>query len=661
MKIKTYQLENIKAVILVGDPDFGRCKLATRLNRALWPIAGRPVLQRLIEHIANQGIQRFVICCSIGAQEVQAALDIPDYLDVEFQLEQLPRGTAGCIRDAADPAQDELIFVFPAALLTPPDLHELITAHRDKMGIMTIFFKPSNSSEEKIGKDAQIYICEPEIMNCIPSQGYSDLKENLVPTLVQKGETIAYGTLDASAGNYRHWSEYIRAVQQYVLTLDPRDPLLGNYHRVDSEENIWAGENVKIDPSARIIGPVLIEENTTIGPDVLLIGPTLIGSEVEIHPEAVISESIVWKKVIIGTHCRIQRCLVDEQKVLFSSALFNNQLITSSTGYFPRILNRIKKPLVRAGHRIFYPKVKSANTLSSYLSQTKGKVEICIVFLLVMGCLLAAYWNPTLIELWKIWMESDEYSSGLLVPLLAGYIIWDRRKELVECPIRPVPWAVCFLLLAQTLRPLGLLIWSPSMERLSLMMTIAILIWIILGFQFVKKIFPIWLYLILMFPIPTMLEWKVTVPLQKWASVSAVFCLETLGFRVIREGNIININGILVAVAEACNGLRMLTAFFVVTGFVILLSRRKLWEKVLILLSSVPIALLCNTIRLTLTSIAFLYLETETWEKAFHDYGGLAMMPLALGITLLELWFLSKLFIGPDTRAVQSLNIITKK
>jgi len=137
--------------------------------------------------------------------------------------------------------------------------------------------------------------------------------------------------------------------------------------------------------------------------------------------------------------------------------------------------------------------------------------------------------------------------------------------------------------------------------------------------------------------------------------------LETLGFTVARDGNIININGTQVAVAEACNGLRMLTAFFVVTGFVILLSRRKLWEKALIFLSSVPIALLCNTIRLTLTSIAFVYLDAEAWKKAFHDYGGLAMMPLALGITVLELWFLSKLFIGPESPSVSSQVIVRTK
>jgi len=137
------------------------------------------------------------------------------------------------------------------------------------------------------------------------------------------------------------------------------------------------------------------------------------------------------------------------------------------------------------------------------------------------------------------------------------------------------------------------------------------------------------------------------VPLQSWATASSVFCLEAAGFDVIREGNVININGTLVAVAEACNGLRMLTAFFVVSATAVLSVHRPRWEKALILASSIPIALLCNTIRLTLTSYAFTRLDGSQWEGAFHDFGGLAMMPLAVGMIVFELWLLSTLVIEP--------------
>jgi exosortase len=120
-----------------------------------------------------------------------------------------------------------------------------------------------------------------------------------------------------------------------------------------------------------------------------------------------------------------------------------------------------------------------------------------------------------------------------------------------------------------------------------------------------------------------------------------------MGYEAIQEGNIIHVGSSTVAVAEACNGLRMITAFFVISGLVVLLVKRSWWEKLTILASSLPIALLCNTVRLTLTAIAFTILSGEQWEKIFHDFGGYAMMPLALAIVVAELWLLAKLFTPP--------------
>jgi exosortase/archaeosortase family protein len=91
----------------------------------------------------------------------------------------------------------------------------------------------------------------------------------------------------------------------------------------------------------------------------------------------------------------------------------------------------------------------------------------------------------------------------------------------------------------------------------------------------------------------------------------------------------------------------MITAFFVISGLVVLLVERAWWEKLIVFVSSLPVALFCNTVRLAVTAIAFTVLEGEYWEKMFHDFGGYAMMPLALVIVVGELWFLAKLTMAP--------------
>ena len=120
-----------------------------------------------------------------------------------------------------------------------------------------------------------------------------------------------------------------------------------------------------------------------------------------------------------------------------------------------------------------------------------------------------------------------------------------------------------------------------------------------------------------------------------------------MGYEIMQEGNIMHIGQATVAVAEACNGLRMITAFFVISGLVVLLVKRAWWEKLAVLASSLPIALLCNTARLTITALAFTVLSGEHWERIFHDFGGYAMMPLALAVVVTELWLLAKLTVLP--------------
>jgi exosortase len=235
----------------------------------------------------------------------------------------------------------------------------------------------------------------------------------------------------------------------------------------------------------------------------------------------------------------------------------------------------------------------------------------------------------------------------MLVPFLAVYVLWSRRHELSKYSIRPSLWGLVPFVFALVLRLFGLFFMYGSAERLSIVLAVASLILLLFGWQVLRRLGTVLLFLCLMLPWPNRVQAAVSLPLQRWSTTSAVFCLELAGYDVVREGNIIHIGKASVAVAEACNGLRMITAFFVINGLVVLLVRRTWWEKLIILISSLPVALLCNILRLAVTSVLFTILEGEYWEKLFHDFGGYAMMPLALAIVVAELWLLAKLTTAP--------------
>ncbi len=265
----------------------------------------------------------------------------------------------------------------------------------------------------------------------------------------------------------------------------------------------------------------------------------------------------------------------------------------------------------------------------------------------IIALFLWCYWQ-TAKDLFGIWMRSDEYSCGLLVPFLACYIIWSRRDEIAQCVIQPSYWGVPLLIAAQAMRFLGLYLMYGSAERLSLVLSIGALLILLFGWRLFSKLWVIWLFLFLMLPLPNRVQSAIALPLQEIATTSAVFLLEMLGWEVTRDGNIINIGETSVAVAEACNGLRMVTSFFVISALVVLLIKRTWWEKTLIILTTLPVGLFCNTIRLAVTAVAFTMIDAKEWELAFHDYGGFAMMPLALAIVVLELWFLKIIFVTPE-------------
>jgi exosortase len=120
---------------------------------------------------------------------------------------------------------------------------------------------------------------------------------------------------------------------------------------------------------------------------------------------------------------------------------------------------------------------------------------------------------------------------------------------------------------------------------------------------------------------------------------------------VSQQGNIVTLNGqTTIAVEEACSGLRMLTAFIIVAAFIAYMVKRSRFQKVVLLLSSIPIAVICNILRLCITSILFMLVSTEVAEKFFHDFAGFAMMPAAVMLMFGELWLMNILIV-PESKS----------
>jgi exosortase len=260
-----------------------------------------------------------------------------------------------------------------------------------------------------------------------------------------------------------------------------------------------------------------------------------------------------------------------------------------------------------------------------------------------LGALVWAYW-PVLRQLIREWNHDENYSVGMLVPFAAVYLVWHERERLKRCDFRPCWWGLGIILVAQAGRFFGLLFLFESAERYAMVLTLVGCVLLLCGWQVFRRLGWVMAFLFLMVPFPGRVHNLISGPLQTHATTGAVFALEVAGETVARAGNVMNVNGTEVAVAEACSGLRMLTAFIVVSAFMAYMVKRPRWQKAVLLASSVPIAIFSNIFRLFVTAEAFAHVSQSAGE-AFHDAAGLAMMPPAVVLLVGELWIMKRLVI----------------
>jgi len=271
-----------------------------------------------------------------------------------------------------------------------------------------------------------------------------------------------------------------------------------------------------------------------------------------------------------------------------------------------------------------------------------------------------SYW-PIVASILREWQRNDDYSAGQLVPLVALFLVWRERKTLGECVLRPCWCGIALLILAQLARIFGLLFMFQSIDQYSLGLTIAGLVLMVAGRQVFRRVSWILLFLFLMFPLPGRVHNMISGPLQTMATTGTVYILEAF-ITVSQQGNVVTLNDTVdMAVVEACSGLRMLMAFIIVAAFMAYMVKRSRWQKAVLFLSSIPVAVMCNILRLCVTAVLFLLASTEVAEKFFHDFAGLVMMPIAVMLMFGELWLMDKLTISEPEPNPQQGIVVRRK
>jgi exosortase len=261
---------------------------------------------------------------------------------------------------------------------------------------------------------------------------------------------------------------------------------------------------------------------------------------------------------------------------------------------------------------------------------------------------LWAFW-PTLAAMADKWQHDPQYSHGYLVPAFSIALLWLRRDPLQAVQRQCNWWGVGLLTMAGLLHFMGAYVYFDWLEAASLIVCLAGVCVLLGGWPALRWAWPALAFLMFMMPLPHRVETALGLPLRRLATVSSTYVLQTVGVPAISEGNTIWLEHGPIDIVEACSGLSMLLIFFALATAVAVVINRPLLDRLILVASAIPIALVANVVRISATGLCQEWVSPELAQHLFHDWAGWLMMPLALGLLLGELWLLSHLLVEPTT------------
>ncbi|MBD3383163.1 MAG: exosortase [candidate division Zixibacteria bacterium] len=254
-------------------------------------------------------------------------------------------------------------------------------------------------------------------------------------------------------------------------------------------------------------------------------------------------------------------------------------------------------------------------------------IDIKIIFILV---LILAVYLPVLIDLVVDWYQDDNYSHGFLILPIAAWLIWRKRNELAETPTKMnnlgllMAIGSLFLLIAGTA---GAEYFTARVSFVGLLFSLCLYFF---GWQFTRKIWFAFFFMLFMIPIPYVIYYAATFPMQLLASKVAGVVLNAIGLPLIRQGNILHIPNYTLEVAEACSGIRSLFSLLALGALFAYFTQDNKFKAVFLFLATVPIAIAGNVFRVTVTALGAHTVSIKFAEGTLHEISGLIVFVFSL-------------------------------
>lgn len=265
---------------------------------------------------------------------------------------------------------------------------------------------------------------------------------------------------------------------------------------------------------------------------------------------------------------------------------------------------------------------------------------------ITLTVLLVAVNAGAIVDLNRRWNSDPNYGHGILIPIIALYFVYINHKRLKGLVPKPSYLGLAVVLFAMLLKLISLPTASVVLGGIAMVvMANGLVLWVG-GLRVYKVLWIPALYLFFMLPLPAEVHTKIAFPLQLFATRTSAAVLEYI-FRVglKRDGNVIRLASKDLNVVEACSGMRSILGLLALGVAFAYLAKRNIWERALLVVSALPIAITANVIRIVLTGLLHEWGHPDLAEGVFHTLTGWFVFMFALAMFLCVNWVLERLWV----------------
>ena len=263
--------------------------------------------------------------------------------------------------------------------------------------------------------------------------------------------------------------------------------------------------------------------------------------------------------------------------------------------------------------------------------------------LAIAAVVVAATMQTGIGHMIDMWLHREEYSHALLIPLISAYLLWQQRAALARLELKGSWVGVAIILFGTLLQIAGVLAAVDVVQQYGLLIAIYGLVIALLGVTATLNLWAPLLLLALMVPLPQFLLANFSAQLQLISSQIGVWFIRLFDISVFVEGNVIDLGGYKLQVAEACDGLRYLFPLMTMGFIMAYLFKVDMWKRVVLFLSTIPVTILMNSFRIGTIGVMVEHWGQSMAEGFLHDFQGWAVFMTSAGVLLLEMMLLAKI------------------